>query len=228
MQIFNDKRRYLLVVAILILVGFCLFFNYVFKANEDVLVREKAFEKQQDLWLLNGIIDKLVELDMANGNHQSHEEILKYAIQFTEANFNSTFAQAYDADLIPLTPLHLGVGGGRKHNPLDYAEFVDAVQNNEFGSLVYSYTTEQAGHREIYMAYRWMPSNPEYPKRYLVAVGISKFTINEQIDTMAIYGAVALIILAGFYIMGCTVLIVRLGDIYDRRQNDKQNDERRE
>jgi len=223
MQIFNNKRKYLPVVAILILVGFCLFFNYAFKAHENVLVCEKAFEKQQDICLLSGIIDKLAEI-----NRQSHEEILKYEIQFIEANFNSTFAQAYDAELNPLTPLHLGVGGSRKHNPLDYPEFVEAVQNNEFGNLVYSYTTEQAGSCDIYMAFRWMPSNPEYPERYLVAVGISKLTISEQIDTMAIYGAVALIIIAGIYIIGCSILIVRLGDIYDHQESEKLNDERRE
>ena len=44
----------------------------------------------------------------------------------------------------------------RKYNPLDYPEFVEAAKNNESGTLVYWYETEQAGGRYVHLCYRWV------------------------------------------------------------------------
>ena len=221
MNIFNDKRKYLLILAILVLAGFCFYFNYIFRENENALVREMAWEKQQDVNLLCGIVDKLVEMDERTGNRYGYDKVLKFAVQYIETNFRSTYAQVFDEKLNPLMPLNPGVGGGKKHNPLDYPEFVEAVQNNESGNLIYRYETAEAGKRDIYMTFRWIPTDVGHSQRYLVAVGISKYTITEQIDRKAVYGAVALIIVAAAYIIVCTVLIVRLGYIYDQREGDK-------
>ena len=221
MHIFNDNRKYLLVIAILILVGFCFYFNYAFRAHEDTLLREKTHEKQQDIALLAGIIDKLVEIDDRTGHYHEYSEMVLFAVQFIEINYHSTFAQAYDAELNPLTSLHPGVGGGQKHNPLDYPEFVYAVRNNESGSLTYTYETPEAGNREVHMTFQWVPTDPGHAERYLIAIGISKFTISESIDKLAIYGAVALIVVAALFIVGGAALIVRLGNIYDQRKGEK-------
>ena len=215
---FNDWRKYLLVAAMLILVGFCLYFPYAFKENDERLVREQAWEKQQDIGLLCGIVDKIVEMDKATVLNHGYEEVLQFAVQHIEANYTSTFAQAFDEDLNALTPLSPGVGGGQKHNPLDYPEFVEAVNNNEFGSLVYWYETEQAGGRYIHMCFRWVPTDTSYTSRYLIAVGISKFTVNESIDLKVRYGALTLIIITAVFIIMTTLMLCRLGYIYEQRE----------
>jgi hypothetical protein len=221
MSVFNDNRRYLMVVAILILVAFCVYFNYAFRSHENTLVREMAHEKQQDVGLIGGIIDKLVYLEDKTGIGRDFESVLIFAVEYIEANYHSTFAQVFDEQLNPLIPLHPGVGGGRKHNPLDYPEFIRAVNNNEYGDLVYHYETEEAGGRDVYMTFRWVPTDANHTPRYLVAVGISKYTINEQIDTRVIYGAIALIIISAVFIIGGAVLIIKLGYIWDMREGDK-------
>jgi hypothetical protein len=221
---FNGNRRYLIVLAIFILVAFCIYFNYAFRAHEDTLVREMAFEKQQDIGMIAGIIDRIAELDREMDRNPIYDDILIFTVRYIEENFHSTFAQVYDDHLNPLTPLHLGVGGGQKHNPLEYPQFIEAVRNNEYGNLVYVYETEQAGKREIHMTFRWMPSDPNHSSRYLVAIGISKYTINEQIDNLAIYGAFALILVASLFILGSSVLIIRLGYIYRKRAGDVWRD----
>ena len=222
---YNDRRKYLLIAALLILIGFGLFFPYAYASHVDTLVREQAWEKRQDVNLLCGIIDKLVEMDEAAVRGYNYDEVLQFAVRYIEENYTSTFAQIFDEDLNPLTPLSPGVGGGQKHNPLDYPEFIAAVEKsketNEPGSLVYWYKTPQAGGRYVHMCFRWVPSDADHNTRYLVAVGISKYTITESIDPRVFYGAFALIMLtAGIVIYAC-MMIIQLGYIYDNRVGDK-------
>ena len=226
MRIFNDSRRYLIVLAVLILVGFCLYFNFAFNAHEDTLVREMAHEKRQDVGLISGIVDKLAEMDKEAGIHPGYEELLLFAVRYIEANFHLTFAQLFDDRLTPVTPLNPGVGGGQKHNPLDYPQFVEAVLNNESGDLVYSYATEQAGNRDVYMTFRWVPADTGHSVRYLVAVGVSRYTISEQIDMLAIFGALALIAVAAVFIISSAVIIIKHGHTYDSREGDTRRDGR--
>ena len=221
MRFLNDWRKYFIVLAILILVGFALFFRYALSEWENTLVREQAFEKRQDVGLLGQMVDTLVEMDKQAGREDGYEDVLQGAVQYIESNYNSTFAQVFDDQLQPLTALSPGVAGGRKHNPLDYPEFVDAVKTSGYGSLTYWYETPQAGGRTVYMTFRWVPTDCSYTTRYLIAVGISKYTIVESISSLVKYGLLALIIVMAFYVIGFTVLVVLLGDIYERREGDK-------
>ena len=218
---FSGWRKYLLAAALIILGFFCVFFNYAFKASEDRIVREQALEKQQDVGLLCGIVDRLVEMDKETGVSHGYDDVLQFAVQFIEATYHSTFAQAFDSDLRPLTSLSPGVGGGRKHNPLDYPAFVEAVTSMEEGSLTYWYETPEAGGRTVHMAFRWVPTDIGHGSRYLVAVGISKYTIVNNLDPMVKCGAVALILVTSAFIVGTVLLLCHLGHVYDRRAGDK-------
>ena len=215
---FNDIRKYFFVLAILVLVLFCCYFNYAFHSVEDTLVKEQAWEKIQDLNLLSGIVDLLVEIDKDTDHSYGYDEVLKFAVQYIETHYTSTFAQVFDDNLTPLTLLSLGVGGGKKHNPLDYPEFVEAVENNDSGSLVYWYETEQAGGRYIHMCFCWVPTDQSCTSRYLIAIGISKFTIKESIDYKVTYGAVALIAVTAVLIIVTVILLLKLGYIYEQRE----------
>ena len=221
MALFNGKQKYLLVVALLILAGFCTYFSYAFHSVEDTLVREQAWEKQQDVNLLCGIVDKLVEIDAVTGHCYGYEEVLQFAVSYIESSYTSTYAQVFDEDLNPLTPLSPGVGGGQKHNPLNYPDFVEAVKHNESGTLSYWYETAQAGGRYVHICFRWVPTDVAHTSRYLVAVGISKYTITESLDPKVTYGAVALIIVTAFIIVYAILLLMQLGYIYEIREGDK-------
>ena len=175
-----------IMVVALITLSFCAFFIHAIKEHERTLIREMAWEKQQDISLLAGIIDTIAE----GGGAVAYEDVLIYAVQETEKTFHNTFAQVFDSDLRPLTGLNPGVGGGKKHNPMDYPEFVEAVTHSDAGTLSYWYETAQAGRREVHITYRWVPTGT---RNYLVAIGISKYTISEHMPQHVIYGAVLLL-----------------------------------
>jgi len=219
---FSGKRKYLFIIALLILITFCYYFIYAFGAFEDTLLREKAWEKQQDVNLLCEIVDKLAELDTVKGESYGYEEILRTAVLYIEANYTRTFAQAFDEDLNALTPLSPGVGGGQKHNPLDYPEFVEAVKSNEYGNLSYWYETEQAGGRYIHMYFRWVPTDASYTSRHLIAVGVSKYTIKESIDSKVTYGAVALMVVTAIIILSAAVLLSQMEYLFERRKSKRE------
>ena len=218
MTFLNDRRKYLIVAAMLILAGICYSGILVLRSSGDAQVRETAREKRQDLGLLCGIVDKLVAMDKEAGTGHGYAEILTFAVEDIEANYHLTYAQVFDQDLNPLTALNPGVGGGQKHNPVDYPEFVEAVRANQSGDLVYWYETQEGGGRDIFMTFRWVPTNTGLSERYLVAIGISKYTVNEQINRNAVGVFIAAVSVAAMYITVCTVLIVRLGYIFDQRK----------
>ena len=218
MRIFSKLSKIILPAAVLVLAAFVFYFRYAFGEFGETLVREKAWEKQQEVGLIGVIVDTLAE----SGGEIGYEQVLTAAVRYIETEYTMTFAQIYDEELTPLLELSPGVGGGQKHNPLDYPEFVRAVEFYEAGTLTYKYKTAQAGEREIHMCFRWVPSDATHETRRLVAVGISKYTINENINPAVEYGAVALITVATVFILGCAVLLVRLGHIYDQRTGDSK------
>jgi len=226
MQVFNGRWKYLLVLAVLVLAGFCVYFSYAFRASEDVLVRETAFEKQQDIALLAEVIDQIAEMDRDIRGYYGYEAVLTHAVQFIESNYHLTYAQLFDANLTPLIQTHPGAGGGQKHDPLEYPEFIYAVTHNESGSLTYPYTTPEAGTRDVYLTFRWVPTDINHTSRYLIAVGISKYTVSTKLDNLVVYGAIALIVVAAVFILGSSVLVIKLGHIYDMREGDKWRNRR--
>ena len=216
-------RKYFLVAALIIVVLFCVFYAYAYPAYEEARVKEKAWDRQQEVNLLAGIVDLLVENEGTAGG-VNYEQVLSYSMRYIETEFTSTFAQLYaeeDGELIPLLVLSPGVAGGQKHNPLDYPEFVEAALNNESGSLTYWYETPQAGGRYVYMTYRWVPTDASHATRYLIAVAISKYSVSEQIASIIKIGTLALIVVTVLFILAASVLFCRLGYIYEQRDGEK-------
>ena len=225
MNLFKGHNKYLVFGAIAILIAYCFYFNHVFAKQEESLITNKALEKRQDIGLLAGLVDKLVEMDHETGGYHGFEEILIFAVQYTETEFHSTFAQVYDENMIPLIEQSPGVGGGKKHDPRDYQEFLDAVEKAKedgtlAGDLVYTYDTPQAGSREVHMTFRWMPTDTTHSSQYLVAIGISKYTIIGQVDTLTIYGAVSLIVVTALFILFSVYVSVKRGDASEKRDKN--------
>jgi len=73
----------------------------------------------------------------------------------------------------------------------------------------------------VHMYFRWVPTGATRASRYLIAVGISKYTVNESIDQKVIYGAVALILVSTALDMALVILLGQLGHIWDQRKGDK-------
>jgi hypothetical protein len=204
----SGRRRWYLLIPLIIL-AFLIWYQLLSSsAIEALLLQEKAHERRQSTELIHAMMETFVEKGISA---DARESILVAAVAYMEANFDSTFAQVYDEQLNPLNVLHLGVGGGEKHDPLDYPEFIEAVlaalnsdSDEKAGDLVYWYETPQAGGRDIYMTFRWMPTDYENSERLLVAIGISRFSLTAHIPM--VYDAVIWIMI--FVVAFTTLLMV--------------------
>ena len=198
-------RMCFILATLLLIIAGCLYYAYAYPEYEAARVREKALDRQQEVNLLSGIADLLAEHDGTAGGI-GYEEVLTYSLRYMEAEFTSTFAQLYDEALNPLLELSPGVAGGAKHNPLDYPEFVAAVRGSEFGSLTYWYETEEAGGRDVYMTYRWVPTDATRTDRLLIAVAISKYSVSERIATNIKTCTLAMVVVASIAMVGAAFI----------------------
>ena len=225
-QVTIGFRAYFIVIALILLTAGALYYAYAYPEYEAARVREKAVDRQQEVNLLSGIADLLAEHDGTAGGI-SYEEVLLYSLRYMEAEFTSTFAQLYDEDLNPLLELSPGVAGGAKHNPKNYPEFMEAVTTSEFGSLTYWYETEEAGGRDVYMTYRWVPTDTSRSSRYLIAVAISKYSVSEQLASNIKMCTLAMIVVAGLAIFGAAIIVSNPKNVLTFPKDDNTERQRR-
>lgn len=207
-----DLKKYLLTLTFLVLIGFCVYLKYAFAEHRETLVREKAFEKQLDVRLLGDIIDRMAEMGV------DYEEMLLYSVQDIEKKYPDTYAQVFDEAFNPLTIPEPDAHNGKKYNPLDYPEFKEAVKSKDFDQLKNLYSSEETGDFDITTYFQWMPSQGE--NRYLVTVGISKYTITKSMSSMVLVGATVLIIIMSALMISTVMMLCRLGYIYKQRRGD--------
>jgi len=212
----------------LVLVGFTIYFPWANKEGEKRIMMEMWQEKQQDLGLLCDIVDRVVasqgtKWEESEAYQDWFRDLVINSVTYIETTYYSTYAQAFDSSLKPITDVHPGVGGGQKHNPLNYNEFVHAVSSQEFGTVRCWYETPEAGQREIFMSFRWIPTDPEFNDRILVAIGISKYSLVQMANPYVQWGQVILIVTAFIFIMGSSLALCGLGYIYEKRALEPVN-----
>ena len=88
-----------------------------------------------------------------------------------------------------------------------------AIRSNERGEMVIRFDKEGIPPHDLYLFYRWVPTDKNYSGRLLVMTGVSKYSINTKINDWISYGAIALIIVSAIFIISTVMLIYRLGYI---------------
>ena len=99
----------------------------------------------------------------------------------------------------------------------NYPELVQAMRENDRGEWTVWLDEPGAPPHNVYIYYRWVPTDASLQNRLLIALGVSKHTIDNNISAWVAYGAVALIMVSAVFIVGSVILLCRLGTIYTRR-----------
>jgi len=219
MEFFNSWKKYILLLPLLVLGGFCIYFPIAQESTETLLVQELALERQQSIGTICSVINNFIA---KNPEWDGCEETLVSIIEYIDQNYKTTFAQVYDHDLNALTKVSPGARGGQKHDPLNYSQFISAVTAARSGSgqgdLVYWYENPEAGGRDVYISFRWVPMSRDVSERYLVVLGVSKYSINSNINSGLQKGAIALIFTTSVIVIMSIVMLTKLGRIYESRK----------
>ena len=91
--------------------------------------------------------------------------------------------------------------------PLQYAEFTKAVGENEKGTITINYKPEKQDYRDLHMYYRWMPLYSSPKERFLVVVGVSKYSVVSTIPMWKTIGQIANILVT-FAFNVCAVIAI--------------------
>ena len=179
----------LLVVAVAILA----IFNVISSGVDNMLLAEKLIEKQLALDLIAEQTDSSIKKH--NDWETSYEHYVSSVLTSMELidRVPMTYAAVFDANLQNLSARSPSYEGA-PYKPDDFPDFITAVKANEHGSLALPFTPPGSKERDMFLHYKWLPSDPTQPNRLLGVVAISKYTINTKVSQWVQITALVLVV----------------------------------
>ena len=229
MTFLNDKRKvYLLLLPFVFLIANALYFRWVTSAISDALLTEKYQEVQTELGLFATTMDAFVEVD-------SGWDVNRYTHIITDNIFMidskpMTFAAAYqysDDALVNVSERHPSYEAS-PFDPLSYPGFCALIAEQDVGDFKVMFKPEGSDPREMLVHFRWIPTDGSLDGRYLVVVGISKYSISTQIPQWVSVGQWVSMTITFILSVGLAVFALQLGHIYDMREGDTLKDKYRD
>ena len=216
--LFNRKwGKYVYLLPLLGVVAVIFFFTIWMDSQIDNLLAEKLLEKQLDIDLICSQTDAFIEFD-SDWETYDYERILGHSVALVDAQ-PFTFAALYTERLENVSARTASYAS--LYEPFENADFVAEVNMHESGNYTMPYKPPDAEERDMYIYYRWIPTDTGLSGRYLAVVAISKYSIaNQPLETMgwAAFGFMATLGL-GFIVL--TVGFSRFGYIWRTREGDK-------
>ena len=185
-------------VAVLVLFFFLLLQNEI----ERMLLSEKMVEKAGSIDLITEQADSFARHNGGwDTGHEVYLDTLLASIEMID-RMPMTYAALFDKDLRNVSarsPSYEGSPFEPNMNP----KFVEAVRANDSGDFQMPFTPPGAQEREMYIHYRWLPSDEGVTNRFLVVVAISRYTINTSIASWTHIAAIG-------FLLGALVLTLFL------------------
>ena len=181
-------------VLIVALAG-VLMLMFFYMANTEInrmLLAEKVIEKQFQISLVARHTDYLVASggDWASGYNEYVGTILN-SIEMLDESY-MTYAAVFDEDLNNLSARSPSYDGS-PFEPAEFPEFIQAVSGYESGDLVLPFTPPGAKLRDMYLHYRWLPSDAAMQNRVLAVVAISEYSVTTKVSVWIMVTALILI-----------------------------------
>ena len=218
MSILNHKYlRYIVLLPLLVMLLATFYFAWVTSEINTTLLAEKRLEKKLEIDLIADQIDDFLVAD-GDWYTYAYEPIITKRLASLDAQ-PYTFAALYDSALNNIsarTPSYNSF-----FEPTSYPGFADEARRNVSGYAVLSYKPDGEKARDMYVYYRWIPTDTDLSGRYLAVVAVSNYSVTNRISDWVGIGAMALIIVVTALNVILTMLLARLGHIYEQRNGGK-------
>jgi len=216
MKILSKKLgKYLVLAPVIFLILNAMYFMYASNEIQNTLLNEKYIEAVNAVDMLYAAVEADPEHDWVG-----HELQIRDSIEYFDTLYQ-IFAAAYklvDGKLVLITNR---VYETSPLEPLSRDEFLKAVFANEQGSLVIGDKPDNQEHREVHIYYRWMPSYAPTEDKYLIVTGVSNYSVVSVIPFWVSAGQWASMGITFAINIWLILLLVRLGNIYEKRNGDK-------
>jgi len=171
---------------------------------ERMLLAEKLIEKKFEIELVAAQTDRFIAKDNDwAGEYDHYADTIMHSMEMLD-RVEMTYAAVFDEDLQNMSARSPSYEGS-PFEPTLHEAFVRAAASNESGDLVLPFTPPGSEARDMYVHFKWLPSDTALQNRFLAVVAISKYSVNTRISTWVQATAIVLV-LASFVI---TVFIWR-------------------
>ncbi|GHU66067.1 hypothetical protein FACS1894184_03150 [Clostridia bacterium] len=131
-------------------------------------------------------------------------------------SMDMTFAALYNEDLIYIPSFTL-----RQKTPLFqpelYPEFIYAVSHNERGEIMLINEVDSIAARDVYVYYRWVPTDKTLEGRFLTVVAISSRSVRSRVSNGLATWIIGLILITTALNFALVAMLCKLGDVYGNR-----------
>jgi len=210
--------KYFVMLPVVFLILNALFFAYASREVRNTLFLEKYDEIVTSVDMLAAVEEK------TDCEWFDHEKTIRDAAEFMD-RYYQVFAGAYkfsDGNLVLISERFYETS---PFEPLDYPVFIETVLSHENGNLVIRYTPENQEYRDLHIYFKWMPSFLPPQEQYLVAAGVSKYSITKTVSLWVSVGQWVSTAITFVINTLLIILIARLGHIYEQRNGDKWREE---
>ena len=210
----GDSRKYLFQAGLLILIAFCLYFSASFRNMQEALIREKIDDR---ILCIDVICDEFSYLpDSLDAlSPDDCRTMIARMVESLDSN-SKTYVELFNGDLNSLTeryPIFPETPFVIHEFPLLVQEMLDNLR----GEMTVFFDMPGVSPHDLHIFYRWVQIDKATGSRLLLVVGISKFTLENDIAAWVSYGAIALIIITALFIVASIIVLCKLGHIYERR-----------
>ncbi|MDR1539713.1 MAG: hypothetical protein LBU32_17275 [Clostridiales bacterium] len=192
----KESKKYLFLLPIVLMIAFSMFFRYAFNELQNQLLSEKFMEKKALVDLLADHTDYFIAKDDDwETEYDYYRETLIRSCEEID-RLPMTFAALYNDRLEILTTSEPSYS--ITFSPLEYDDFHEAIQLSLYGELNLYFNPPDSAPRTVRVFYRWVPTDVTLEGRLLMVVGISTFSINNNISSWVVFGAILLIAVTTF------------------------------
>jgi hypothetical protein len=156
---------------------------------QEEKLKEKFIDHQINLELIAHQVELFIDQDDDwVEEHQFYEDSLAFSIQILD-ELPMVFAALYDQNLQNVSSRYPSYESS-PFDPLKYDAFTKAVQGKDAGTLsvIYGDRARSIPNRKMYLCFRWVPLRDSISDRYLLAVGISRYSIKSPMLNVFIGG----------------------------------------
>ena len=202
----KDTKRYLLLGAILVLIGYTGYFYAVILHAEHIILKERIASVRNNLAHGVSLVDYLVKKhnDWDNG---FYTEMLKPLVEILDAQPN-VYVELLDDSLTTISERIVPETDLWAFDLRSHSDFMEQLLTENSGETVIICTNLKDNEPlDVYFYWRWIPTDKEYENRVLMLIGVTKYSVNTQLDCWVAYGIIALILTSAFFILGSIMML---------------------
>jgi len=198
-------RRSILLGALIILIGFAVYFQVARTHLSDALLHEKIVAVENDVNYICAIFDYLVERD-GTWDRERYQDVLAFATKQLDATPN-IYAELLDEDFNTLSERIIPVDDRWRFDLKNYPELIELLRKDDTGEYHVGVRGSDGTLLGVQLHWRKMPADSRHGDRVLLIAGVSHFSVSTQLAKGLNYGIIALFSISAVFVAFSLIML---------------------